>query len=275
MVPGGGQSRVAAIIEQEMLGGTGYYIHPELPELYDHIPSYNSRRDVAFYVDLCRRTGEALELWCGTGRVLIAAAQAGCTMTGLDNSEHMLARCRAKVDALPNGARNRITLVEADMTSFQLSRTFRLAIAPFRPIQHLARVSEQLSFLQCVHRHLQPGGRLVFDVFNPNLAALAAAINLDEIEDTPELNLPDGRCLRRTFRIVRKRRAEQCTDCELIYYLDGRPIVQCFPFRYFFRFELEHLLARSGFEVTALFGGFDRSAFADNSPEMVFVAARS
>ena len=29
--------------------------------------------------------------------------------------------------------------------------------------------------------------------------------------------------------------------------------------RYFFRFELEHLLARSGFEVTALYGGFDRS----------------
>jgi hypothetical protein len=125
-----------------------------------------------------------------------------------------------------------------------------------------------------VYQHLQPGGRLVFDVFNPNLSLLAAPINPDEIEDTPELSLPNGCRLRRTFRIQRKRYAEQCTDCELIYYLDGYRIVQCFPMRYFFRFELEHLLARSGFEVTAVYGGFDRSAFADNSPELIFSAGR-
>ena len=258
-----------------MSSESGYDTHLELPELYDYIPAYNSRRDVDFYVDLCRQTGEALELGCGTGRVLIAAAQTGCSVTGLDKSKHMLARCRTKVDALPRDARDRITLVEADMTDFQLSRTFKLAIVPFRPIQHLTTIKEQLSFLRCVYQHLQPGGRLVFDVFNPNLSLLAAAINPDEIEDTPELSLPNGRRLRRTFRIMRKRYAEQCTDCELIYYLDGHPIVHSFPMRYFFRFELEHLLARSGFEVTALYGGFDCSAFADNSPEMIFVAART
>jgi len=60
----------------------------------------------------------------------------------------------------------------------------------------------------------------------------------------------------------------------LIYYLDGKRIVQSFSMRYFFRFELEHLLARSGFKVTALYGGFDRSAFADNFPEMIFAAVR-
>lgn len=258
-----------------MSSESSYDTHPEIPDLYDHIPSYNSRRDVDFYVDLCRQTGEALELGCGTGRVLVAAAQARCAVTGLDKSKHMLTRCRAKVDALPDGARNRVTLVEADMTDFQLSRTFKLAIVPFRPIQHLTAVNEQLSFLRCVHRHLQPGGRLVFDVFNPNLSVLAAPINPDEIEDTPELTLPDGRRLHRAFRMLQKRYAAQCTDCELIYYRDEQRIVQSFSMRYFFRFELEHLLARSGFEVIALYGAFDRSAFADNSPEMIFVAARA
>ena len=258
-----------------MSSETGYNTHPELPELYDHIPLYNSRRDVDFYVDLCRQTGEALELGCGTGRVLIAAAQSGCAVTGLDKSKQMLARCRAKLDAVPSGARDRITLVEADMTDFQLSRTFKLAIVPFRPIHHLTTVNEQLSFLRCVHQHLEPGGRLVLDAFNPNLALLSAAINPNETEDTPELSLPDGRRLRRAFRVLQKRQAEQCNDCELIYYLDGRPIVHSFAMRYFFRFELEHLLARSGFEVTALYGGFDRSTFVDNSPEMIFTAART
>jgi hypothetical protein len=45
--------------------------------------------------------------------------------------------------------------------------------------------------------------------------------------------------------------------------------------RYFFRFELEHLLARSGFEVTALYGALDRSPFAAESPDMIFTATRT
>jgi hypothetical protein len=59
-----------------------------------------------------------------------------------------------------------------------------------------------------------------------------------------------------------------------IYHVDGRRIVQPLTMRYFFRFELEHLLARSGFEITALYGDFDATPFADNSPEMIFIAVR-
>jgi SAM-dependent methyltransferase len=257
-----------------MPADAGYNTHPELPELYDSIPLYNLRPDVDFYVGLCRQAGEALELGCGTGRVLIPAAEAECAMTGLDQSHSMLARCRAKSNALSTDTRRRITLVEADFTRFKLSKTFKLAIAPFRPIQHLTTVGEQLSFLKCVRDHLDPGGRLVFDVFNPNLALLAAEIDPQEIEDTPELSLTDGRRVRRTYRVVRKSKAEQCNDIELIYYLDGRRIVQSSRLRYFFRFEMEHLLARSGFEVTALYGAFDGTPFTDGSPEMIFTATR-
>ena len=257
-----------------MPADTGYNTHIELPELYDSIPLYNSRPDIGFYVDLCRQAGEALELGCGTGRILIPAADAGCVITGLDQSKIMLARCRARADMLSGDARDRITLVEADMTRFSLSRTFRLVIAPFRPIQHLTTVGDQLSFLECVREHLEPGGRFVFDVFNPNLVMLAAETRTEEIEDTPEQSLPDGRRVRRTYRVVRKRHAEQCNDIELIYYLDGRRMVQACPLRYFFRFELEHLLARSGFEVVALYGAFDRSPFDHDSMEMIFTAAR-
>jgi len=258
-----------------MPSDSGYDNYPELPELYDSIPLYNSRQDEEFYVDLCRQTGEALELGCGTGRVLIPAAQAGCVVTGLDQSKNMLARCGAKADALSKDTRDRITLVEADISRFRLSRTFKLEIAPFRPIHHLLTVSQQLGFLQCVREHLAIGGRLVFDAFNPNLAFLAADITGDETEDTPELGIPGGHRLRRTFRVVRKRHGEQCNDVEMYYYLDGRRLVHSFTMRYFFRFELEHLLARSGFEVTALYGALDRSPFAAESPDMIFTATRT
>ncbi len=42
--------------------------------------------------------------------------------------------------------------------------------------------------------------------------------------------------------------------------------------RYFFRYEVEHLLERCGFRVEALYGSFDGTPLGDNSPEMIFVA---
>ena len=45
--------------------------------------------------------------------------------------------------------------------------------------------------------------------------------------------------------------------------------------RYFFRFEVEHLLARCGLDEEALYGDFAGSEFRGSSPAMVWVARRS
>lgn len=44
--------------------------------------------------------------------------------------------------------------------------------------------------------------------------------------------------------------------------------------RYIFRHEMEHLFARAGFEVEALYGDYSRAEFDDSSSEMVWVARR-
>jgi SAM-dependent methyltransferase len=256
----------------------GYDTIPELAELYDAVPAYASRPDIGFYVELCRAArGDVLELGCGTGRVLIPAAEAGCRITGLDLSPHMLEQCRKKVAALPPEARERIRLVEGSMADFRLGRTFALITMPFRPLQHLVEVEEQLRCLRSARKHVEPGGSLVFDAFQVDPAKVGGAPETEETEETPEITLPDGRRLRRTYRILGKHRATQCNEVEIIYYLwqpgdAPRRIVQAFPFRYFYRYEIEHLLARAGFRVAELYGDFDRSALTDDSPEMIFVA---
>ena len=73
-------------------------------------------------------------------------------------------------------------------------------------------------------------------------------------------------------------RTEQWSDIELAYYItypDGRSerIAQRFPMRWYMRWELEHLLARSGFVLHEVYGGFDRRPFDDESSEMIVVAA--
>lgn len=239
------------------------------------MPAYTNRRDTQFYVDEAKAVGgTVLELGCGTGRVLLPIARAGYTIDGLDSSPHMVERCETKLFAEPESVRERVHLHRGDVRSFNLGKKFDLVTAPFRVLQHLTTVEDQLAFLDAVARHLQPGGRFCFDVFNPNFAALVAADG-SEHEDTPETPLPDGRSFRRTGRVRRVRWIDQVSEIELIYYVSEKAraapnrYVQAFDMRWFLFAELQHLLARRGFRVRSIYGDFDRSPLEDRSPEQV------
>jgi SAM-dependent methyltransferase len=247
------------------------------PEFYDALPFYNERQDGAFYLDAARQQGEpVLELGCGTGRVLLPIARAGIRIMGLDLSEAMLKRLRANLSKESAEVRGRVEIVHGDMTKFDLGCTFRLITIPFRPFQHLLIVEDQIACLQRVARHLAPGGRLIFDFFQVNPRGMFDSEFAKEFAPK-EFDLPDGRRVERTDRIVAFHRATQINDIELIHVVthpDGRKerFVHAFPMRYFFRYEVEHLLARCGMRLVELYGDYDRSPLGDNSPDMIFVA---
>ena len=251
----------------------------KIGELYDAVPLYTKRSDIAFYVEEAVKSGGAvLEAGCGTGRVLIPTARAGVDITGIDASIMMLDRCRVRLSAESEQVQRKVTLHEADIRDFDVGQTFSLATIPFRPFQHLLTVDDQMSALSSIHKHLKPGGRLIFDVFNPNFAALAAGAR-PETEEMPPTELPDGRICSRSGIVRAVHVSEQVSDISLVYYVtnpDGSKerVVHDFEMRWFFRYEVEHLLARTGFVLCAMYGNFDRSAFADSSPDMIFVAER-
>lgn len=251
-------------------------------EFYDHIAPYRDRQDVAFYVEMARQSGgSVLEIGCGTGRILIPTAQAGIEVVGLDNSEHMLAVCREKLSHQAPQVQSRVELVRADMRRFDLGRTFALVTTPFRPFQHLTTVEDQLSCLASIHRHLVNGGRFILDLFNPDLQRLADERYLAEQEDEEPFTMPDGRRVTRRNRIASRDPFDQIHQCELIYYVtypDGRKdrLVHAFPFRYLFRFEAEHLLARSRFQVEDVYADFDKSPYGSKYPgELILVARKA
>jgi len=269
-----------------MATDSSYEAIPDFGVLYDAVPLYATRSDVPFYLDQAARAAAAgsagvLELGCGTGRVLLALARAGHAVTGLDLSPAMLTHCRTKLAAEAAAVQNRVTLCQGDMRDFSLGPPgaggFAAAFAPFRGLQHLATAAEQLGCFQAVRRHLAPGGRFVFDVFNPNYQ-LMTQDRSREVEDTAELQLPDGRYLRRAMRVIRVRWVEQLSEGELIYYLRSgnstRRLVQAISMRWYTPSELQHLLDRAGFRVENLYGDFNRSALADESPDIIVVAAR-
>jgi SAM-dependent methyltransferase len=253
---------------------------PGFGALYDGVPLYAARRDVPFYVaEAVRSGGPVLELGCGTGRILLPIAREGVSIVGLDGSAEMLARCRSKLDGEAADVRARVRLDQADVRSFDLDQQFALIIAPFRVMQHLVTIEEQLECLDAVRRHLVPSGRLVFDVFNPSFPRLVT-VDGSEHEDTPETPLPDGRVFRRSARITSVRFIEQVNEVELIYYVGLAKgvmpdrYVHGFAMRWYLRTELVHLLARAGFLVDSIRGDFDGDDLAEGSPEMVVTATR-
>ena len=259
----------------------GYAEYGFTSEFYDHMEAYRSRPDVGFFVELAQESrGPVLEVGCGTGRVLIPTARAGVEIVGLDLSPSMLAVCREGLAAEPAEVQARVQLVEADMRDFDLGREFALATIPFRPFQHLTTVEDQIACLHAIHRHLRPGGRLVLDIFNPYLPALVEEARLEEWGGEPEFTLPDGRRVIRRFRIASRDWFNQIQHSEMIYYVthpDGRQerLVHAFPMRHLFRFEAEHLLARCGYQVEALYADYEKRPYGSRYPgELIFVARR-
>jgi SAM-dependent methyltransferase len=106
--------------------------------------------------------GRALELGCGSGRLTLLIAQNGIDIVGADLSSSMLDAARAKAAA----AKVDVPFVQADMRHFDLAGKFSTILIPGNSLLHLLTIDELKQCLASVRRHLEPGGRLVFDISN-------------------------------------------------------------------------------------------------------------
>jgi SAM-dependent methyltransferase len=229
----------------------------------------NPSGDVAFYRELARASGgPVLELGCGTGRTLLPIALGGIDCVGVDASPAMLAVLREKSPPA------NLQIVEARMERLELPhRRFRLVTSPFRAFSHLLDVETQLAALGTVRHHLEPGGTFALDVFDPKLARTAL---VEEPEHLAVTFHDAGREVRRWDTIKRDPSRQVMT----IYFrfesaapeLCGVGEVQM---RWFYRFELEHLLARAGFTELQFFGGFDLRPWAAGGETIALARAGS
>ncbi len=262
----------------------GYIDSPFVAGYYDHVLPYRERSDVPFYVDMARAAGgPVLEVGCGTGRILIPTARAGLSITGLDLAEPMLRVCEERLANETPEVRARVRLVRGDMRSFEVeggAGAFALVTVPFRAFLHLLEVADQMACLAAIHRHLRPGGRLVLDIFNPSLRLLALAKEGDVAGEEAPFLAPGGETVIRRHVYQAKDPFRQVNEVDLIYEVrhpDGseQKLTHRTALRYMFRFEAEHLLARCGFRVEALYSDYDRTPFGTKYPgELVFVAVR-
>jgi SAM-dependent methyltransferase len=223
--------------------------------------------DAAFYRALAQELGgPVLELGCGTGRVLLPIAALGIPCVGVDASPAMLAALRAK-----NPPSN-VELVEARMETFDLgARRFRLITCPFRAFQHLLTVDGQLAALANVRRHLASGGTFALDVFDPKLAWLTAPGDAERVDATFTIGGVQTR------RLARSRADLPTQTLEVTFRFDPPPANiggnTTVRLRWFYRYEIEHLLARAGFTDITIYGGYDRRPWRPEGDTVIVARA--
>jgi SAM-dependent methyltransferase len=214
-----------------------------------------------------------LELACGTGRALLPLAARGFQITGVDVSPAMLAVARSRVQAA--GLEDRVRLVQQDMRELNLEGRFNLAFALVNSFSHMLTIDDQLAALSAVRRHLEPGGILILDLFNPDMGRL--------LDFRGHMVLDKQMADPLTGHTITKYRSEQVDlgrqVIDVTYVMDeldgeGRLRRTVYPFalRYFYRFELELLLRYAGLELEAIYGSYDLEEFGGESSKMIAVA---
>ena len=245
-------------------------------EYSDYAPEVN------FYMKWAKRLPPpALELGCGTGRVMMALARAGVPVWGLESCDAMLHQAQTKVDALPADLKPKVQLRRGDMRDFDLGQEFGLIYLPFREFMHLGKEEEQLDCLDAIHRHLSPQGRLILNLYHLDLTVLShmhggdVAVARQRGGDYQD----PGTGQQVVCSSASWFDANSQTLHEERFYdrYDARGVVQerrVVPLsqRWFTRWEMHHLLHRAQFRVEVLLGGPSGQPFTGAGSEMIWVA---
>jgi hypothetical protein len=186
----------------------------------------------------------------------------------------MLAKAHQKISSLSENVRKRIHLVQSDKRTFHLDMQFPLVLLPFRSFLHLLTLEDQLQTLKNVRNHLKEGGILIIDLFAPRYDYLAQ----DRRQATNKFSNPENNHIILKTDIVSYDHTNQLMDMDSLFeeYDEKGNLVRSFhlplKIRYIFRFEMEHLLKLSGFNIETMYGTFDKKPYDYKLGEMIFIA---
>ena len=237
--------------------------------------------DIPFYVELARETGgPVLELACGTGRVLLPTARAGIQIHGVDSSTPMLNILKANLEREPKEVFDRVTVFPADMRTFRGQQKYRLVTIPFRPMQHMHTLQDQIAALRTAAWHLNQDGMLAFDVFYPKYDLLMAGIGQEflELEWRPT---PDPvRVVRRYFRKDSVDKIQQNFTATFFYrtFQDENLVEEesePFKMTYYAYPQLRALFLLAGLEPLAEYGSFAKTPLDNQASDMIFLLRKA
>jgi SAM-dependent methyltransferase len=200
--------------------------------------------------------GKALELGIGTGRVALPLSRAGVRVDGVDVSEPMVDKLRAKPGA------EAIEVFFGDMTTISLPDRYQVVYMPFNGIFCAITQETQLACFRNAARHLTETGAFVVECFVPDLARFDRGQRvhiLDLSEDAlyVEYSLHDP--------------VAQQVKTQIVSFVGGRAELGPLLLRYAWPTELDLMARLAGLQLESRYAGWDRRPFAADSATHVSV----
>jgi SAM-dependent methyltransferase len=198
--------------------------------------------------------GAALELGVGTGRIALPLADRGVQVHGIELSEAMVARLRAKPGA------EQVGVTMGDFATTTVEGRFSVAYLVANTIMNLTTQDEQLACFRSAAAHLEPGGCFVIEVLVPRLQRLPPGETFQPFVVEP------GHVGFDEYDVVRQGLVSHHYWIE-----DGKVDVISPPFRYVWPSELDLMARLAGMTLRERWGGWKREAFTGESTKHVSV----
>jgi SAM-dependent methyltransferase len=244
-------------------------------DLYDlmHEDVIDDARFLAEFVQTLGDAPRVLELGCGSGRLMEPMLEAGAQVTGVDPEPAMLRAAAVRLAAYGD----RLRLVPGDMRTVRLAERFDLVVVGLNTFMHLLSSRDQITALERAHALLRPGGLLLLDLANPHMVLRDVPAGVQQHRFTKQAGEPPR--LVTLWSVTYPAPAEQLVQT-LLYFDEvpqDQPQLQRTLFevvlRLLYRYEMELLLARTGFALRQIFGDYESSPYDDDSERMVVVAS--
>jgi SAM-dependent methyltransferase len=218
---------------------------------------YTSYDDVAVTAlqDLAHG-GRALELGIGTGRIALPLRRLGIEVHGIDASEAMVAKLRAK----PGGDSLPVTM--GDFADVPVEGEYSLIYVLFNTFYALLSQEEQVRCFRNVASHLSPTGVFVIEAFVPDLsrfkrgqAIQATQVGGDAVHMDVSRHDPVGQLISAQHVVL--------SDQGIRLY----PV----QLRYVWPAEFDLMAQLAGMRLKHRWGGWDRAAFTAESGKHISV----
>ena len=200
--------------------------------------------------------GPVLELAIGTGRVALPLAERGLVVEGVEASEEMVARMRAK----PCGTQ--IPVAIGDMADVPVNGQFRLVYLVFNTLFNLVDADRQADCFRNVARVLAPGGAFVVEAFVPDPA------DFDRDEQVQVRAVTEDSA---TIRLHRYDRAAQRFIRQTITFDTHGVHLKPFAMRYCWPDQMDQMAAETGLGLAERYADWHRRTFDADSKTHISV----
>jgi SAM-dependent methyltransferase len=235
----------------------GYFDEP-VAARYDETSSERFQRDeVDATVDLLVELaagGRALELAIGTGRIGLPLAARGVEVAGIEMSEAMAARLRAK----PGGTAIPVTI--GDMATTTVEGTFSLVYVVYNTIGNLTTQDAQVACFRNAAAHLAPGGCFLIEIGVPGLRTLPPGERYQLFYGSEDY-----------WGIDEYDVANQGLISHHVENVDGEYRRVSMPFRYAWPAEFDLMARLAGMTLRDRWSGWKREPFTSESEQHVSV----